>query len=375
MAKRQGRIKAFNAGAQDIYLISTTAGGLGLNLQSANRVVIFDFRYNPVHEQQAVGRAFRIGQQKPTFVYRFVCGETFEANIHNKTVFKSQLASSVVDKRNLRGAAEKRIGDFLFEPKHIPQRDLSEFRGMDPAVLDKILNSQTQTATIRSIVQTDSFEVEDNTPLSVEDKRTAAEESSQRLKRPAKAGPLPSPQLQAQGSAQSTMQPGPSAKPQSQTQRPGQSKMQPGPTTAAQSYAQHVNQSANRPAPPVISQSQSSDSGNPGTQASIHPPMGAPRGPSTPPLNARSSSFTSSRFDGSNPPIMGAGTRALSKLPSPYREAEEARRRAIMAPKSRATPGTFSDRAIGPNSDGGSQRSKPKKASNEYSKAVDCNPD
>ena len=70
---------------------------------------------------------------------------------------------------------EKRIGDFLFEPKNIPQRELSEFRGMDPAVLDKILSFQAQTATIRSIVQTDSFEVEDNTSLSVEEKRTAAE--------------------------------------------------------------------------------------------------------------------------------------------------------------------------------------------------------
>ncbi len=94
MVKRQGQIKAFNKGGDDIYLISTTAGGLGLNLQSANRVVIFDFKFNPTQEEQAVGRAYRIGQLKPTFVYRFVCGGTFESNIHNRTGKHSSLIGS-----------------------------------------------------------------------------------------------------------------------------------------------------------------------------------------------------------------------------------------------------------------------------------------
>ncbi|PVH86946.1 hypothetical protein DL98DRAFT_480893 [Cadophora sp. DSE1049] len=365
MSKRQGLIKAFNAGGLDIYLISTTAGGLGLNLQSANRVVIFDFKYNPIQEQQAVGRAFRIGQLKPTFVYRFVCGETFEANIHNKTVFKSQLASSVVDKRNLRGAAEKRFGDFLFEPKSIPQKDLSEFEGMDPAVLDKILASQAQTATIRSIVQTDSFEVEDQTLLTVEDK----EELSQWLnvKRSAKTGPLPSPQLLAQHPAQSTMQPGSSATPRGQTRHPAQPMMQPGPSTAAQSYAQHLNQSVNRPGLLAMSRPQPTKYGNPSNETSIRPPLGAPRGPSTPSSNAKSSSsFTSSGFDRSNPPIMGANTRALSKTPSPYRKAEEARHQASMVSSARNSNGTPGDRVSLPASGGGSQRSKPNKPVKDF---------
>ena len=48
MSKRQDMTKDFNRGETDIYLISTSAGGLGLNLASANRVVIFDFRFNPI---------------------------------------------------------------------------------------------------------------------------------------------------------------------------------------------------------------------------------------------------------------------------------------------------------------------------------------
>ena len=169
MSKRQDMIKEFNNGNTDIYLISTTAGSLGLNLPSANRVVIFDFRWNPTMEEQAVGRAYRIGQTKPTFVYRFVAGGTFEDSIHNKTVFKMQLASRVVDKKNPIAYATKKLTDFLFEPRDVPQTDLKEFVGMDPQVLDKILKGQEKEPTIRKIVQSDTFELDD------EDKLTADE--------------------------------------------------------------------------------------------------------------------------------------------------------------------------------------------------------
>lgn len=156
--KRQAHIRAFNKGTDEVYLISTNAGGLGLNLQSANRVVVFDFKFNPIQEEQAVGRAYRIGQLKPTFVYRFVCGGTFEDNIHNKTIFKAQLASRVVDKKSPLAAASKSLGDFLYEPKDVPQKELTQFKGIDK-VLDKILASDTG-GVIRSIVQTDTFAVD-----------------------------------------------------------------------------------------------------------------------------------------------------------------------------------------------------------------------
>lgn len=63
--KRQTTTKEFNTNDTELYLISTSAGGLGLNLYGANRVVIFDFRFNPIVEEQAIGRAYRIGQKKP----------------------------------------------------------------------------------------------------------------------------------------------------------------------------------------------------------------------------------------------------------------------------------------------------------------------
>lgn len=171
MSTRQTLIKDFNAGTDEVYLISTTAGGLGLNLYGANRVVIFDFKFNPIMEEQAVGRAFRIGQKKETFVYRFVAGGTFEETVHNKTIYKTQLASRVVDKKSPIAHAKNSVSEFLFEPKEVEQKDLSEMKGMDPKVLDYILASQKDDSTIRAIVKTDTFERDDDDKLTAEEQK------------------------------------------------------------------------------------------------------------------------------------------------------------------------------------------------------------
>jgi SNF2 family DNA or RNA helicase len=122
-----------------IMLVSTRAGGVGLNIQGANRVFIFDFGFNPTHEEQAIGRAYRLGQTKPVFVYRFVAGGTFETNIYNKQLFKTSLAQRVVDKMNPRRNAERNTREYLYEPKEVTQEPLAQWSGKDPQVLDKLL--------------------------------------------------------------------------------------------------------------------------------------------------------------------------------------------------------------------------------------------
>ncbi|KAI9807342.1 MAG: hypothetical protein M1833_000085 [Piccolia ochrophora] len=175
MSQRQNATKNFNTNDCDVLLVSTRAGGLGLNLPGANRVIVFDFNFNPTWEEQAVGRAYRIGQTKPVFVYHITVGGTFEDVVHNKAIFKQQLASRVVDKRNPTRFAERKLRDYLFEPKILPQTDLSALQGKDPKVLDLVLASQKQNRTICSIDLTETFHRDDNDHLTLEEEREAAE--------------------------------------------------------------------------------------------------------------------------------------------------------------------------------------------------------
>ena len=140
--KRQQISKDFNMGMVNICLISTRAGGTGFNFYGANRVVIMDENFNPTWEQQAIGRAYRIGQQKPVYVYRLQAAGTFEGVIQNQGLFKEQLATRVVDKKNPTRSATKGTGAYLFPPKPVEQKDLIGCLGKDPLVLDRLLSVQ-----------------------------------------------------------------------------------------------------------------------------------------------------------------------------------------------------------------------------------------
>lgn len=141
---RQQITKDFNYDDTEVCLISTRAGGQGLNLFGANRVVILDDHFNPMHEEQAVGRAYRIGQLKAVFVYHLMAGGTFEEILHNQSVFKQQLAKRVVDKKNPVRRALRDIGEYLLPPRAVDQKDLKQFEGKDPFVLDRILAIQNE---------------------------------------------------------------------------------------------------------------------------------------------------------------------------------------------------------------------------------------
>ncbi|GMH36245.1 hypothetical protein BSKO_04113 [Bryopsis sp. KO-2023] len=78
------------------FLISTTAGGLGLNLTSANRVVIFDPSWNPSHDLQAQDRAFRIGQRRDVFVYRLIAAGTLEEIVYTRQIYKQQQSNMAI---------------------------------------------------------------------------------------------------------------------------------------------------------------------------------------------------------------------------------------------------------------------------------------
>jgi superfamily II DNA or RNA helicase len=79
--ERARGVRAFQAGEGDFFLISLRAGGFGLNLTAADYVVICDPWWNPAVEDQAVGRAHRMGQRRPVTVYRLVVQGSIEERI------------------------------------------------------------------------------------------------------------------------------------------------------------------------------------------------------------------------------------------------------------------------------------------------------
>ncbi|KAH6674332.1 P-loop containing nucleoside triphosphate hydrolase protein [Halenospora varia] len=91
---RQKTVDDFNTDPrQFVFLISTKAGGVGLNITSANKVVIFDPNWNPSYDLQAQDRAYRIGQLRDVEVFRLVSAGTVEEIIYARQIYKQQQAN------------------------------------------------------------------------------------------------------------------------------------------------------------------------------------------------------------------------------------------------------------------------------------------
>jgi len=101
-SSRQGLVDKFQKN-DDIFLflISTKAGGLGLNLTAANKVIIFDVNWNPSYDEQAQDRSFRIGQKKDVEVTRLVARGTIEELIYQRQVYKVQLKKQTLEATEL----------------------------------------------------------------------------------------------------------------------------------------------------------------------------------------------------------------------------------------------------------------------------------
>lgn len=97
--KRQKIVDRFNdpEGNEFIFLLSSKAGGCGINLIGANRLVLMDPDWNPAADQQALARVWRDGQKKDCFIYRFMCTGTIEEKIFQRQSMKLSLSSCVVD--------------------------------------------------------------------------------------------------------------------------------------------------------------------------------------------------------------------------------------------------------------------------------------
>ena len=93
---RSALVKEFNAGrGGSAMLLSCVAGGAGLNLVGASRLVLFDTSWNPAHDRQAMARVWRDGQTRPVTIYRLLAAGTVEEKVFQRQLLKRAEAEAV----------------------------------------------------------------------------------------------------------------------------------------------------------------------------------------------------------------------------------------------------------------------------------------
>ncbi|KAJ9621962.1 hypothetical protein H2203_006843 [Taxawa tesnikishii (nom. ined.)] len=111
--ERARTVDDFNANPrQFVFLISTKAGGVGLNITSANKVVIVDPNWNPSYDLQAQDRAYRIGQTRDVEVFRLISAGTVEEIVYARQIYKQQQANiaytASLERRYFRGVQDQK---------------------------------------------------------------------------------------------------------------------------------------------------------------------------------------------------------------------------------------------------------------------------
>ena len=105
-SKRQDLVDTFNRSPSSTsfaFLLSAKAGGVGLNLIGASRLVLFDIDWNPATDLQAMARIHRDGQKRRCYIYRFIMAGGIDEKIWQRQITKMGLASSLMDHRQQQG--------------------------------------------------------------------------------------------------------------------------------------------------------------------------------------------------------------------------------------------------------------------------------
>lgn len=173
---RQRTVNDFNADpTQFVFLISTRAGGVGLNITSANKVVVFDPNWNPAYDLQAQDRAYRIGQQRDVEVFRLISAGTIEEIVYARQIYKQQQANigynASNERRYFRGVQDQKSK----KGEIFGLANLFSYQG-DGLVLRDIVN-KTNVAESRvgvSVIGMDGYsQDEDDDLVSSEDREDA----------------------------------------------------------------------------------------------------------------------------------------------------------------------------------------------------------
>ncbi|KAJ8607972.1 hypothetical protein CTAYLR_008225 [Chrysophaeum taylorii] len=118
--QRTSLVRAFNSPSsrEAVFLLSSRAGGCGLNLVGANRLVLVDADWNPATDEQAMARVWRDGQTKPVHIYRLLSAASIDEKILQRQLAKHDIADAVVDGADARASfdAEDLRAIFDYDP-------------------------------------------------------------------------------------------------------------------------------------------------------------------------------------------------------------------------------------------------------------------
>ncbi|TDL24190.1 hypothetical protein BD410DRAFT_745512 [Rickenella mellea] len=115
VSKRQEYVDTFNRSSQAnqfLFLLSAKAGGVGLNLIGASRLVLIDSDWNPSHDLQAMARIHRDGQKRPVFIYRLLTAGTIDEKIYQRQVTKLGLSDSLLGTGAADGGGKSKSDSF-----------------------------------------------------------------------------------------------------------------------------------------------------------------------------------------------------------------------------------------------------------------------
>ncbi|KAJ5158289.1 SNF2-related protein [Penicillium coprophilum] len=134
---RQAQIKDFNTKkSHKLFLLSTRAGGQGINLTAADTVIIFDSDWNPQQDLQAQDRAHRIGQTRPVIIYRLATKGTVEQTLLEKADSKRRLERLVIQKGKFRSLLDPSASSQDIDElrRALGENEFEQFEvGVDPA--------------------------------------------------------------------------------------------------------------------------------------------------------------------------------------------------------------------------------------------------
>nr|XP_047936464.1 DNA excision repair protein ERCC-6-like 2 isoform X3 [Anser cygnoides] len=156
-------VREFNKTQEiNICLVSTMAGGLGLNFVGANVVILFDPTWNPANDLQAIDRAYRIGQCKDVKVFRLISLGTVEEMMYLRQVYKQQLHCAVVGSENAKRYFEAVQGSKEHQGELFGIHNLFKLRTHGSCLTKEILEREGQ---VEAGVMTATTWLKEESPL------------------------------------------------------------------------------------------------------------------------------------------------------------------------------------------------------------------